>query len=129
MCLLPSSQGSSNNETTTPKSVHDMTTPTENFAGFIINNLVKITIFAKYFYTFTLCLWVKEGSSAVDADTSGARFNVDVISYWNSIVVFSALETLGKLSHRNIGFTVSYHVRSASSYRFCSYSFSIKFKA
>ena len=40
-----------NNEMTTPKSFDDVTTPIENLAGFIINDLLQITIFAKYFST------------------------------------------------------------------------------
>ena len=39
---------SSGNEMTTPKSAHDVTTPTENVAEFIISDLLRIAVFAKY---------------------------------------------------------------------------------
>ena len=41
------------NEMTTPKSLHDETTPTEKLAGFIISDFLKIVMFANV-STFTV---------------------------------------------------------------------------
>ena len=50
------------NEMATPKTLHDVTTPIENLAGFILRDLLQIAIFAKYFSSVTaynIRLWIR----------------------------------------------------------------------
>lgn len=48
ICFNITVGGSSVNEMTTPKVFHDVTTPTESLAGFIVSDLLQIAIFTKY---------------------------------------------------------------------------------
>ena len=48
-CPYDHFMASINNGMTSPKIYHDPTTVTENLSGFLISDLLPITIFAKYF--------------------------------------------------------------------------------